>query len=320
MLKIKLSLIIFNKVKYMQSIDDIIINFNPDQLFFLNICLGFLMFGVALDLSLRHFRDLLRAPRKPLIGLFSQWVLMPFLTLSLIYLIRPAPSIALGMILLACCPGGNVSNYAVHLAKANSALSVLMTSVSTLAAIVVTPLAFTWLSGLIPGTEALRTSIQVEVGDMVRTILLLIILPLTLGMSTRHYFPRLTAKIQAPVKYLSMAIFLGFVVFAVLGNLDNIYHYLHLVFLIVLVHNGTALAMGYFFAKANRLSRYDARAIAIETGIQNSGLGLILIFNFFNGLGGMALIAAFWGIWHLISAFGLAMYWRGRPIMVEERA
>ncbi|HKK73873.1 MAG TPA: bile acid:sodium symporter family protein [Saprospiraceae bacterium] len=297
----------------MQSIDDIVINFKPEQLFFLNICLGFLMFGVALDLSLRHFRDLFRAPRKPLIGLFSQWILMPSLTLVLVFLLRPAPSVALGMILLACCPGGNVSNYAVHLAKANSALSVLMTSVSTLGAIAVTPLAFTYLSQLIPGTESLRASIQVEPANMIRTILLLIIFPLALGMGMRHYFPRLTAKIQAPVKYLSMAIFLSFVVFAILGNLDNIYRYLHLVFLLVVLHNGLALTMGYFFAKATGLNQADRRAIAIETGIQNSGLGLILIFNFFNGLGGMALIAAFWGIWHLISAFGLAMYWRSTP-------
>lgn len=294
----------------MHSIDDIVINFKPDQLFFLNICLGFLMFGVALDLSLHHFGELFKAPRKPLIGLFSQWILMPLLTLLLVFIIQPAPSVAMGMVLLAACPGGNVSNYAVHLAKANSALSVLMTSVSTLGAIIITPLAFTYLSRLIPNTESLRATIQVDTFDMIKTIILLIVIPLSLGMSLNHYYPRLTAKIQRPVKMLSMAIFLGFVVFAILGNLNNIYRYLHLVFFLVVLHNGMALAMGYFFAKANKLPQQDARAIAIETGIQNSGLGLILIFNFFNGLGGMAMIAAFWGIWHLISAFGLAMYWR----------
>ena len=294
----------------MQSIDDIVINFKPDQLLFLNICLGFLMFGVALDLNLWHFKELFKAPRKPLLGLFSQWILMPSLTLLLIFIIQPAPSIALGMILLSACPGGNVSNYAVHLAKANSALSVLMTTVSTLGALIITPIAFTYLAQLIPSTESLRATIQVDTFDMIKTIILLIVIPLSLGMSLNHYFSRLTEKIQRPVKILSMAIFLGFVVVAILGNLSNIYNYLHLVFFLVVIHNGSALMMGYFFAKANKLSQADARAIAIETGIQNSGLGLILIFNFFNGLGGMAMIAAFWGIWHLISAFGLAMYWR----------
>lgn len=294
----------------MQSIDDILINFKPEQLLFLNICLGFLLFGVALDLSLSHFRSLFQAPRKPMIGLFSQWVLMPLLTLMLIFLLRPAPSLSLGMVLLAACPGGNVSNYAVHLAKANSALSVLMTSVSTLGAIFITPLAFTYLSQLIPGADTLTGTIQVEPQKMIRTFLFLIIFPLTLGMVCRHYCPGLTAKIQVPVKYLSMAIFLGFVIFAIIANLENIYRYLHIVFYLVVVHNGLALTMGYFFAKAWGLPSADRRAISIETGIQNSGLGLILIFNFFDGLGGMALIAAFWGIWHLISAFGLAMYWR----------
>ncbi len=294
----------------MQSIDDIVINFKPEQLFFLNICLGFLMFGVALDLSIQHFKDLFKAPRKPAIGLFSQWILMPLLTLILIFLLRPAPSLAMGMILLAACPGGNVSNYAVHLSGSNSALSVLMTTISTLGAIVITPLAFTYLSRLIPGTEALRATIQVDTFDMIKTILLLIVLPLALGMSTKHYFPKLTGLIERPVKVLSMLIFLSFVVFAILGNLDNIYQYLHIVFYIVLIHNSLALLMGYLFAKANGLGPADARTISIETGIQNSGLGLILIFNFFNGLGGMAMIAAFWGIWHLISAFGVAMFWR----------
>ncbi|GAB5554317.1 MAG: bile acid:sodium symporter family protein [Saprospiraceae bacterium] len=294
----------------MQSIDDIVINFKPEQLFFLNICLGFLMFGVALDLSIQHFKDLFKAPRKPAIGLFSQWILMPLLTLILIFLLRPAPSLAMGMILLAACPGGNVSNYAVHLSGSNSALSVLMTTISTLGAIVITPLAFTYLSRLIPGTEALRATIQVDTFDMIKTILLLIVLPLALGMSTKHYFPKLTGLIERPVKVLSMLIFLSFVVFAILGNLDNIYQYLHIVFYIVLIHNSLALLMGYLFAKANGLGPADSRTISIETGIQNSGLGLILIFNFFNGLGGMAMIAAFWGIWHLISAFGVAMFWR----------
>lgn len=299
----------------MQSIDDIVINFKPEQLFFLNICLGFLMFGVALDLRVQHFKDLFKAPRKPAIGLFSQWILMPLLTLALIFLLRPAPSLAMGMILLAACPGGNVSNYAVHLSGSNSALSVLMTTISTLGAIVITPLAFTYLSRLIPGTEALRATIQVDTFDMIKTILLLIVLPLALGMSTKHYFPKLTGLIERPVKVLSMLIFLSFVVFAILGNLDNIYQYLHIVFYIVLIHNSLALLMGYLFAKANGLGPADARTISIETGIQNSGLGLILIFNFFNGLGGMAMIAAFWGIWHLISAFGLAMFWRHiRPL------
>ncbi|MCB0581281.1 MAG: bile acid:sodium symporter family protein [Phaeodactylibacter sp.] len=302
----------------MQAIDSVQINFNPGQLFILNICLAFLMFGVALDLRFDNFRALARSPRAPLVGLSSQLILLPALTLALIFFFRPAPSIALGMVLVAACPGGNVSNFAVHLANANAALSVLMTSISTLAAIVVTPLYFTYLAPFVPGAENLRQQVRVDPLDMVNTIVQLILIPLFIGMFLNYRYPVVTARLKKPVRLLSMAIFLSFVVVAVYGNFDNIVNYLHVVFLIVLVHNATALFAGYWWAKSHGLGRQDARAISIETGIQNSGLGLILIFNFFNGLGGMAMIAAWWGVWHLISAFGLAMLWRERSVLSVE--
>lgn len=296
----------------MDYIDSIQINFNPQQLFLLNICLAFLMFGVALDLRVGNFRQLFRQPKAPLIGLTSQLILLPLLTLGLIFLFRPPASIALGMLLVAACPGGNVSNFAVHLAGANSALSVLMTSISTLGAVFITPLYFTLLAPLVVNTGDLRQSIYVDPYDMVSTIVQLILIPLVLGMFINDRFPAFTDRIRRPVRFASLFIFVGFVVAAVHSNFDNIVNYLHLVFLLVLVHNAVALSTGYLFARANRLPQADARAISIETGIQNSGLGLILIFNFFNGLGGMAMIAAWWGIWHLISAFALAMYWSKR--------
>ena len=293
----------------MESIDAVRINFTGDQLLTLNICLAFLMFGVALDIKVRDFKDIFHRPKAPIVGLISQWVLLPILTLLLAFLFSPPASIALGMILIGVCPGGNVSNFAVHLAKANAALSVMLTSISTLAAIVVTPLAFAWWSGFIPDTESLREIIKVEPMDMFKTIFQLILVPLLAGMLVNHYLPKLTEKIKRPVRILSIIIFFGFVVFAAIGNWQNIVDYLHIVFWIVLVHNTLALAMGYGFGKLNKLPKKDVRAISIETGIQNSGLGLILIFNFFDGLGGMAMIAAWWGIWHLISAFCLAMWY-----------
>jgi BASS family bile acid:Na+ symporter len=119
----------------------------------------------------------------------------------------------------------------------------------------------------------------------------------------------LTEKIEKPIRWLSMAIFIGFVVFAVVGNWDNIKNYIHLVFLLVFLHNGLAFLVGYGFSRLNRLPEKDARAISIETGIQNTGLGLVLVFNFFDGIGGMALVMACWGVWHLISGFALAMWW-----------
>jgi BASS family bile acid:Na+ symporter len=296
----------------MESIDAVRINFNPDQLLVLNLSLAFIMFGVALNIKLVDFRDIFRRPKAPIIGLISQWILLPILTLALAMLFRPAPSIALGMILIGVCPGGNVSNFMVHLAKANAALSVMLTSISTMAAVVMTPLAFAFWAGFVPGTEGLREVIKVDPQQMVMTIIQLVFVPLIIGMSVNHYLPILTKKIERPVRILSIIIFFSFVVFAAIGNWDNIANYLHIVFWIVLIHNSLGLAMGYGFARINKLPKSDVRAISIETGIQNSGLGLILIFNFFDGIGGMAMIAAWWGIWHLISGFCLATWWSKR--------
>lgn len=296
----------------MQNIDLIHINFNPEQLFLLNICLAFLMFGIALDIYLGDFKKVLLHPKSPLVGLFSQLILLPIMTLMLIFVLKPPESVAMGMLLVSACPGGNVSNFATHLANGNVALSITMTSIVTLSAIFITPLSFSFFSNFIPSSGSLIQNIQVESVQMFKIIVLLIVLPLIVGMYLNYRFPIFTERIKQPVKWLSIILFLSFIFFAVVNNFDNIIQHIHLVFFIVLLHNGLALTMGYWFARANRLSKFDSKAICLETGIQNSGLGLILIFNFFNGLGGMAIIAAWWGIWHLISSLCLATYWKNK--------
>ncbi|HMO37777.1 MAG TPA: bile acid:sodium symporter family protein [Saprospiraceae bacterium] len=300
----------------METIDSVRINFNPDQLIILNLCLAFIMFGVALDLKPGNFRELLRQPKAAIVGLSSQLLLLPLLTLGLVALFQPPPSLALGMLLVSVCPGGNVSNFAVHLGGGNVALSVLLTSVSTLAATITMPLLFILLMPLVPGGKLFRQSVEVPLWDMVWTIVQLILVPLFVGMFVNSRFPRFTAAIRKPVRLLSLLIFAGFVVVAVMSNFEHLQRYLHLIFFIVLVHNAVALFSGYGLALLNRLSRYDARAIALETGIQNSGLALIIIFNFYNGLGGMAIIAAWWGVWHLISAASVAFLWNRRKLAV----
>jgi len=292
----------------MENIDALRINFSPDQLVLLNFCLGFLMFGVALDIKLRDFKQLFQSPKAPIIGLISQLILLPILTLGLTFLLNVQPSIALGMILIAACPGGNVSNFAVHLSKGNTALSVLMTSISTLAAIFTTPLLFGLLSQYVPNTAALGQSISVDPIAMIQTILKLVVLPLAIGMSINHFYPKLTEKIQSPTKILSMIIFFGIVFFGIKGNWENILTYIDDIFFIVLVHNSLAFLLGFSWAKLMKMSMANVKAITIETGIQNSGLALIIALNFFSNLGGMALVAAWWGIWHLLSGFLVAMW------------
>jgi BASS family bile acid:Na+ symporter len=298
----------------MTNIDAIQINFDEDKLLLLNLCLAFIMFGVALDLRMDNFRALWRQPKAAIIGLASQWILLPILTILIILITQPAPSLAMGMVLIAACPGGNVSNFAVHISGANTALSVFMTSLSTLASVMITPLFFTLLVYIIPGTEELSQRIQVNPMDMVMAIVQLILIPLAIGMLFSARWPVLTQKIKGIVRSLSMILFFSFVVFAIAANFRNIIDYVYIVFFLVLLHNTLALLMGYSWATLHRLPLADRRAISIETGIQNSGLALALIFNFFDGLGGMALIAAWWGIWHLVSAFSLAVWWQKRSL------
>lgn len=296
----------------MENIDLVEINFNEEQLFILNACLGFLMFGIALDMKVDDFREVFRRPKLPLIGITSQLVLLPILNLILVLLFQPPPSVALGMILVSACPGGNVSNYAVHLSKGNSALSVMMTAITTIAAIIITPISFIFWSKFYPSTSDLVQKIELVPMEMIQLMFVIILIPLVLGMWLNHFYPQFVQKISKWIQRLSMGLFLSFVVGAIASNYENLVNYVGLVFWIVLIYNSLALLMGYYWAKLNKLSHYNAKAIAIETGIQNTGLALVVIFNFFDGLGGMALIAAWWGIWHMVSAFSVAVFWRNR--------
>lgn len=292
------------------EIDLVHINFSEDSLTLLNLCLAFIMFGVALDIKVQDFRDIFKHPKLPLIGLLSQYAILPTLTILLILIFQPPPSMALGMVLLATCPGGNVSNFMVSLSGGNVALSVMLTAITTLAAVVVTPLAFTLWSGVLPQTSEMMKEIYVEPAQMIWTIFLLIGVPLVLGMLCYRYLPRVANALKRPLSMLSILIFLGFVIIAIAKDYENIVRYVHYVFLIVAIHNGTALFLAYWFARSLKLSEPDARAVSIETGIQNTALGLVIIFQFFDGLGGMAMVMAWWGIWHLLSGFTLSFFWK----------
>ena len=293
----------------MSDIDQVHINFSPDQLTVLNLVLAFILFGVALDLRLEDFKRVVLEPRAVLTGLFSQYIFLPLLTLAMIALFKAPSSLALGMILVAVCPGGNLSNFMTHLARGNIALSVTLTSFTTLAAIVLTPLTFSFWSSLVPQAQELRATIFVEPQQMFKTILQLIFVPVVLGMGTKYLFPKIALWLHRPARVFSLTLFIAFIAFAIHGNWDNIRVYLSKIFLLVFIYNGLAMLGGYWQARLLRLPEADARAISMETGIHNTGLGLILVFNFFGGLGGMAIMLAWWGIWDLISSFAVGVWW-----------
>lgn len=292
--------------------DNIALNFTPESLVLLNVCIGFVMFGIALDLTVGDFKRLLDNPKASIIGMLSQFVLLPALTYLLVLLWRPEPTMALGMILVAACPGGNVSNFICYYAKGNAALSVTLTSLSTLLAIVLTPFNFGLYSSLLPAGMVAQHSIAISPLEMFQSILVIILLPLLLGMGFNHFFNSITAKLRKPISILSMVIFLGFIAMAFANNAGVFIKFFNVIVLLVFVHNALALGGGYGLARLFKLNEQDSRTIALETGIQNSGLGLVLIFTFFGGSGGMALIAAWWGIWHIVAGLALAYYWRTR--------
>ena len=297
-----------------QELDSVKINFDVDGLFFLNLTLAIIMFGVALDIKLSDFLRIIKNPKSVLVGVLSQFILLPALTFLLVLLIKPIPSIALGMFMVAACPGGNISNFMTNYAKGNAALSVSLTAIATLFAIVMTPFNFQFWSGLYAPTSTIISSVSISPLEMVKVISLLLGVPLILGMFVSHYFPKLAKKVSPYFKVGSIIFFLLLIVLALSKNTEIFIKYIHYVLFIVITHNIVALLLGYNLARFARLSKRNRRTLAIETGIQNSGLGLLLIFSFFDGLGGMAILAAFWGIWHIVSGLILATYWSKKEL------
>ncbi|WP_430426964.1 bile acid:sodium symporter family protein [Maribacter litoralis] len=298
-------------------LDNVHINFDSGSLWVMNLVLGLVMFGVALEISISDFKPLWLKPKALIAGLVSQFIALPAITFLLVYAIDPLPSIALGMFMVAACPGGNISNFISYLSNANTALSVSLTAMATMLAIVMTPLNFHFWSMLYTPSSSLINEISISSIEMFKLVFLLLGLPLLLGMLINYKIPELALKIAKKLKILSLVFFICLVFIALYNNRVIFMDYILYVFWIVLVHNLIAFSTGYSIGRLFGLAETSVRSITIETGIQNSGLGLLLIFTFFDGLGGMALLAAFWGIWHIISGLILAAFWNRKSVVKE---
>ena len=301
-----------------EIIDNVHINFDSNTLWTLNLALAFVMFGIALEISLDDFKRLFKKPKIVLTGVFSQFLLLPLVTFLLVIAINPLPSIALGMFMVAACPGGNISNFITHLSKGNAALSVTLTAIATLLAIVMTPLNLQFWGSLYGPTAVLLKEVAISPFEMIKLVALLLGLPLVLGMWLNYIKPKFAIKLSGFFKVGSLLFFVALIFLANYKNKDIFLEYIAYVFWIVLLHNLIAFLTGFSLAKAMGFSKENIKSITIETGIQNSGLGLLLIFTFFDGLGGMALLTAFWGIWHLISGLVLASFWGYKPVKKKE--
>ena len=299
----------------LSTLDKVRLNFNGNSMLIVNIALAIIMFGVALDIEVSQFKEVLRKPKSLLVGMLSQFIVLPALTFLFILIIEPTASVALGMILVAASPGGNISNFITSLAKGNSALSISLTAFATVSAVFMTPFNFSFWGGLYSSTSDMMIPIDIDPYQMVKTVMILLGIPVVLGILFKHYFSEFAIKISKPLKTFSLVFFIGLVIGAMSINFGFILKYIHLVLLMVFAHNLIALSSGYALARVFKLPKIDRRTLSIETGIQNSGLALVLIFNpnLFDGLGGMAFIAAWWAIWHIVSGLTIASIWKRIP-------
>ncbi len=300
------------------NIDDVLLNFSPASLIALNIVLGLIMFGIAIDTSIDDFKAVRRAPRAFLISLLAQLLLLPAITFGLTILLNVQGSIALGMILVACCPPGNVSQILTYRAKGNVALSVSMTAVTNAIYIVALPLNLAFWGGLHPTASAIVKQVSLNGWQMLLEIFLIIGVPFAIGLFIRHRWPNFAKKVHPVAKWVSLLGLFGFIVAALVGNFSYFVAYVGVVLLAVFLHDAIALGLGYGAARLGRLGLYDSKAVTFELGIRNAGLGLGLVFTFFGGLGGMAIVAGWWGIWDIVAGLALATWWGRRKAKGNE--
>lgn len=292
-------------------IDSIQVTMNAGGMNTINIVLAFVMFGVALGIKPKIFVEVFKKPKSVLLGMCCQLVLLPLLTFLLALALGKSISwtMAIGMILVASCPGGNISNFMSSLSKANIELSVSLTAISTALAIFLTPFNF-WLYGNLylrfADIAGEVPQLVIPLWDVFKTIVILLGIPLTLGILTSHYLPKVADKLKKPMQWFSIIFFVAMVVLSFAGNIHAFLRCIKYIFIVVLIHNLLALLTGFSVGSLFKVSEADRRTLTIETGIQNSGLGLVLllgttIFANFPAHGGTLVITAWWGVWHIIS-------------------
>ena len=276
----------------------------------LQLILSLMMFAVALGLRTEHFRFFKDNPKIYLAGVFAQIIGLPALTLLICYIVNPPPSVALGMILIACCPGGNTSNLLALFGRANTALSVSLTATSSLAAAFITPISIIFWSQLYAPTHSLFTDINLDKSSFLQNTLIILALPIIIGMLMARFAPYLSTKLQKP---LSAIAGLGLIAIIVGACMQYMSVFLQLgitIFALVIAHNGLAFFMGYLSGIISGADKSSKRALTFEVGIQNSGLGIVILLTQLGGLGGAGVVAGLWGTWHILAGLILVFLFR----------
>jgi BASS family bile acid:Na+ symporter len=276
----------------------------------LSLVLATMVFSVALELRVDDFRRVAQQPRAVVCGLIPQFILLPVGTWAATLLLDLPPNVEAAMILVAACPGGSLSNVITHFGRGNTALSVSISAVASVIALVATPFNFSWMVATNPATAGWLRTLAIDPSDIWVSLLFLLAVPMTLGLVVAARLPALTARIQKPLANFSLVALLAFIVVGLIAQRQLLTLGLLPMLLIVVLHNAGGLLMGWLTGLAFRISERDRRAVIIEGGMQNSGLALGIIAVQFNSDLGMVIIASLWGIWHIVSGLTLATLWR----------
>lgn len=320
------------------TLDSVNLNLAGGTGLIMSIVLALIMFGIALGIKPETLKDVFVRPKSIVTGILLQWVGLPLVTFLLIMALNPflTPMVCLGMLLVASCPGGNISNFMSSLSKGNVELSVSMTAVTTVFAPAVTPFNFWFWGNLYLKYASLRGTLtiphlEIPFSEIFKTVFIILGIPIVLGILFAHFFPRATEKIKKPFSIFSLVVFAVMVLGMFIPNWQIFVKYIVFIFILVLIHNACAFGTGALGSTLMKLPKRDRRSITIEVGIQNSGLGLTLLLNpaifkpeIWNNpetgilYGGMLFVTAWWGIWHIVSGLALSTVFRRKQLPEEQ--
>jgi BASS family bile acid:Na+ symporter len=282
------------------------IQYDGSQQWILNLTLAVMVLGLVLDIKPRDFLAGFKSPKAPAIGLAAQFLLLPAFTCGLTLLLDLPAGVELGMILVAACPGGALSNFITHISGGNTALSISITAISSIIAVVMLPINFMFWASINPVANELLLHINVSGLDIIQSLLVVLAAPLVLGFVIQHVYPDIAKKIHSVLKYFGLVALFIFILIAVIANFEHFIAQFWILFAAVLAHNVLAMGTGYAASSIGGLPIADKKAITLEVGMQNSSLAIAIVFSQFNGEYGMALISAFWGTWHIVSGLTFA--------------
>ena len=271
--------------------------------------LGIIMFGMGMTMTVDDFKGVVHSPKAVVIGVAAQFIVMPGLAYGLCQLFHLPPEIAIGVILVGCCPGGTASNVITYMAKGNTALSVACTSVSTLLAPVLTPAIFYLLAS---------QWIEMNALSMLGSILQVVLFPIILGLIVRAVLKSKVDSYIQVMPLISVVAIVAIVAAIIAGSKTQILQSGLLILGVVALHNGLGYLLGFWASRLFKLPYADCKAVAVEVGMQNSGLGVALAAVHFAASPITAVPSAIFSLWHNISGPALASYWASRADKIEE--